>query len=95
MKDLSYLQAFNRKALRSAQMILQKGFTAEDIRTFLEAPDVNKETLEEGNVLAGRLEKPCCGEGKIDKELAETRAKQKERKAKRRERNGHSNTIKP
>jgi len=36
MKDLSYLNAFSPKILREARRILSKGFTAEDIDSFLE-----------------------------------------------------------
>ena len=35
MKDLSYLQAFSPKILREAKRILSKGFTVEDIDSFL------------------------------------------------------------
>jgi len=35
MKDLLYLQAFSPKILREARRILSKGFTAEDIDSFL------------------------------------------------------------
>jgi len=35
MKDLSYLNAFSPKILREARRILCKGFTAEDIDSFL------------------------------------------------------------
>lgn len=38
MKDLSYLQAFSTKVLRSVGRILEKGFTAEDVSEFLEQP---------------------------------------------------------
>ena len=34
-KDLSYLQAFSPKSLREARRILNRGFTAKDIDTFL------------------------------------------------------------
>lgn len=95
MKDLSYLQAFPTKVLRSMRRVLKCGFTLEDVETFLENPDAHQKPVEGENALAGRLEKPCCGDSKIDKELAEARAKQKERKAKKEVDNGYSNTVKP
>ena len=39
MKDLSYLEAFDQKALRSARRILEAGFIAEDINKFLSQPE--------------------------------------------------------
>lgn len=80
MKDLSYLQAFPTKVLRSMRRVLKCGFTLEDIDVFLENPDAHQKPV---NALAGKLEKPCCGDSKIDKELVENRAKQKERKSKK------------
>ena len=41
MKELSYLQAFSPKILREARRILSKGFTAEDIDSFLERTPEN------------------------------------------------------
>jgi len=35
MKDLSYLEAFSPKVLRETRRILRKGFTTEDIDSFL------------------------------------------------------------
>ena len=35
MKDLSYLQAFSPKILRETRRIVSKGFTADDIDSFL------------------------------------------------------------
>ena len=35
MKDLSYLQAFSPKILREARRVIAKGFTADDIDSFL------------------------------------------------------------
>jgi DNA-binding transcriptional MerR regulator len=35
MKDLSYLQVFGSKTLRSVKRILEKGFTLEDIDAYL------------------------------------------------------------
>lgn len=82
MKDLSYLQVFSHKVLRVTLMIMRKGFTSEDIEAFIENHDKPQVT---GKAIAGRLERPCCGDGEIDKELAENRAKQKERKARKKE----------
>lgn len=67
MKDLSYLQAFMPKVLRSARRILEKGFTAEDIDRFLEEP--KKPMI--------RLVKPCCGGDKVDKQVKAFREKQR------------------
>ena len=38
MKDLSYLQAFSPKILRSARRILHKEFTVKDIDDFIGTP---------------------------------------------------------
>lgn len=73
MKDLSYLQAFTPKALRSARRILEKGFTAEDIDRFLEEP--KKPMI--------RLVKPCCGGNKVDKQVRAFRDKQRKLKMER------------
>ena len=35
MKDLSYLNAFSPKILREARRVIAKGFTADDIDSFL------------------------------------------------------------
>lgn len=74
MKDLSYLQAFPIKVLRSMRKVLKCGFTLEDIDTFLENPDAHQRPI---NALTGKMERPCCGEGKIDKELQGYKAKQR------------------
>ena len=84
MRDLSYLQAFDPKAIRSARRIIAKGFTVEDIDEYLENMDKYKETptevKEKPKSLLKRLEKPCCGEGKVDAAVAAFREKQRKKR---------------
>jgi len=77
-KDLSYLQVFSPKVLRGARRILEKGFTLEDINRFLEQSGIPKgvKTGNPGNP-GTKLEKPCCGEGKIDKQVEAFKEKQR------------------
>jgi len=75
--DLSYLDAFGSKALRETRRIMKHGTTVEDIDKYLnedKAPALQPVI---------RLEKPCCGEGKIDKQVKAFREKQKKLKVER------------
>lgn len=88
MKDLSYLQVFPVKVIRSARMIIAKGFTVEDINKYLE----NLEPIIQGNFAAvvdrrpviskpgTKLEKPCCGGNKVDKQVEAFRERQRKLK---------------
>ena len=78
MKDFSYLQAFSPNVLKGAQMILEKGFTIEDINEFLgrpRVPTVPQKALR--GISQSRLVKPCCGGSKVDKQVRAFREKQK------------------
>lgn len=70
-KDLSYLEAFDQKALRSVKRILEKGFTLEDINKFLEQPkaDMTPEKAELMKKMGWELKKPCgkCKDKKKEK----------------------------
>ena len=84
MKDLSYLNAFDSKAIRSAKRIIAKGFTVEDLDEYLEneekylGPPVMKE--EEAKAVLKRLKRPCCGGGEIDAAVAAFREKQRKKR---------------
>ena len=81
MKDFSYLQAFSPSVLKGARMILEKGFTIEDINEFLGRPRVP--TVPQEGVSRVRLVRPCCGGNKVDKQVKAFREKQKELRAER------------
>ena len=84
-KDLSYLEAFSSKALRSAKRIISKGFTVEDIDIYLSSTEGidllgNSAGTGRQKTIAERLEKPCCGEGKTDAAVAAFREKQRKKR---------------
>ena len=84
-KDLSYLEAFSPKALRSAKRIINKGFTVEDIDLYLSnvgGMDLLGDSAGTGRqkTIAERLEKPCCGEGKTDAAIAAFKEKQRKKR---------------
>ena len=63
MKDLSYLEVFDSKTLRSTKRILSKGFTLEDIDRFLEETKVSMtpKKAELMKKMGWELKKPCGG----------------------------------
>ena len=70
MKDFSYLQAFSISVLKGARMILEKGFTIEDINEFLGRPRVpevpitperRRQRIENMRKMGWELKKPCGG----------------------------------
>jgi len=84
-KDLSYLEAFSPKALRSAKRIIGKGFTVEDIDLYLSSIEGvallgNFAGTGRQKSIAERLEKPCCGEGRTDAAVAAFREKQRKKR---------------
>ena len=85
MKDLSYLNAFSSKAIRSARRIMSKGLTIEDLDEYLEneskylGPPIEMKEEEAAPILK-RLEKSCCGEGKVDAAVAAFREKQRKKR---------------
>ena len=60
-RDLSYLQAFSPKALRSAKRILEKGFTADDINAVLGQPKMPPDKAALMRKMGWELKKPCRG----------------------------------
>ena len=66
---------------------MSKGFTVEDLEEFLQDPDKfmiesggKKIAPEKAKVILGRMEKPCCGEGKIDSQVRIFKMKQREKR---------------
>ena len=85
MKDLSYLNAFDSKAIRSAKRIIAKGFTVEDLDKYLKdeekylGPPIEMDRDAAKSILT-KMEKPCCGEGKIDSQVRIFKMKQRKRR---------------
>ena len=66
LKDLSYLDAFKLKTLRSVRRILRKGFTIEDIDRFFDQSEPPRVTEVSGKAelmrkMGWELKKPCGG----------------------------------
>lgn len=74
MKDLSYLNAFNHKVIRSVRRILNHGITVEDIDRFLNndsnienaSPERKAQFVKDMKERGWELKKPCgdCKEEK-------------------------------
>ena len=66
VKDLSYLEAFSPKTLRSVRRVLKKGFTIEDLDRFFGQSETPRVARESGKAelmkkMGWELKKPCGG----------------------------------